>query len=174
MVSCSTLEKDEMKSTYFETEIAEENQSLIINEYASRGDLVNEFEEESDWIELYNVTDSVLTVSKNEWFLSDDENDPKKFPLPQMTIEPHGFVLVWCDGRNSIDGNIHTNFKISADNEIMSLYHQDELRDQILCEKNLKKKFSFGRESDGTSAWVEIKNPSPGKSNSNDGLSASR
>lgn len=166
IVSCNSVEKSELKSCTFDSyDESVKSSELIINEYSPKGTLVSQSGEESDWIELYNSTDSLLTIKKGEWFLSDDENDTEKFPLPAMSIEPHGFILLWCDGNESNSKEIHTNFKISSDSEAISLYHNNELQDQISCNEDLKKKFSFGRESDGQNSWTKIKNPSPGRSN---------
>jgi hypothetical protein len=166
LISCTSVEKSEMKAApLLEAETTQKIYQLVINEYSPKGMFVNENGEETDWIELYNNSDSVLKIGANEWFLSDDENETNKFALPEMSIAPHGFVLVLCDGEASSEKYIHANFKISSDNETISLYHQSELADEIICTEDLKKKFSFGRESDGQISWSKIKVPSPGESN---------
>lgn len=166
LISCNSVEKSEMKSNFgLQTDGSEIIQQLVINEYSSKGTLVNNQGEESDWIELYNPTDSALIINNNEWFLSDDEKKTDKFALPEMTIAPHGFVLILCDGEASSEEYIHANFKISSHNETISLYQNAELKDEIICTEELKKKFSFGRESDGEALWNTMKVPSPGKSN---------
>jgi hypothetical protein len=166
LISCTSVEKSEMKAAPdIQAETTQKIQQLVINEYSPKGMFVNEQGEETDWIELYNNSDSVLTIGQNEWFLSDDENETDKFALPEMTIEPHGFVIVLCDGKESSENYIHASFKISSDNETISLYHHSELEDEIICTEDLKKKFSFGRESDGKGSWNKIKVPSPGASN---------
>lgn len=166
LISCTSVEKSEMKSSPdLKTEEKKKTQQIVINEYSPKGLFVNEKGEECDWIELYNTTDSVINIGNNEWFLSDDENETDKFALPKMSIEPHGFVIVLCDGEVSTKEFIHANFKISSDNETISLYHNSDLEDEIICTEDLKKKFSFGRESDGQTSWNKIKVPSPGASN---------
>ncbi len=164
--ACTSVEKSEMKATpELQAEATQKIQQLVINEYSPKGIFLNEQGEESDWIELYNPSDSILTIGSNEWFLTDDENETKKFALPEMSIEPHSFILVLCDGETSTEEFIHANFKISADNESIRLYHDTELVDEIICTEELKKKFSFGRESDGDISWNKLKVPSPGQSN---------
>jgi hypothetical protein len=163
--SCNSVEKSEMKAMLQTHEDQPVFSQLVINEYSPKGTLISEYGEESDWIELYNASDSVLKIEKDEWFLSDDENKPEKFALPPLTLEPHGFILIFCDGKNSTEKNVHANFKISSDHETIFLYHNSELQDEIRCTENLKKKFSFGRDSDGQNFWSTLKVPSPGKTN---------
>lgn len=166
LIACTSVEKSEMKATPdLQAESTQKMPQLVINEYSPKGIFLDEQGEETDWIELYNNSDSVLNIGNNEWFLTDDENETDKFALPQMTIEPHGFVLVLCDGEESSEKYIHANFKISSDNETISLYHNSELEDEIICTEDLKKKFSFGRETDGQTSWDKMKTPSPGISN---------
>lgn len=164
LVSCNSVEKSEMKVLPDQLEEQAVSQ-LVINEYSPKGTLISEYGEESDWIELYNTSDSVLKIEKDEWYLSDDETKPEKFSLPEMTIEPNGFVLIFCDEEESSEKNVHANFKISSDNESVFLYRKSELQDEIRCTEDLKKKFSFGRESDGENFWNTLRFPSPGKSN---------
>jgi hypothetical protein len=166
LVACTSVEKSEMKAAPdLQAETIQKMPQLVINEYSPKGTFVNEQGEETDWIELYNNSDSVLEIGNNEWFLSDDTNETDKFALPEMSIEPHGFILVLCDGQSSTANYIHANFKISSDNETIRLYHNSDLEDEIICTEDLKKKFSFGRESDGQDVWNKIKVPSPGESN---------
>lgn len=164
--ACSQVIKNDQTTLYNSNKNFEHaHQILVINECAPKGNLINKFGDESDWRELYNLTDSVVTIQKNEWFLTDDETKPTKFALPEMTIVPHGFVLIWCDGNITDKKNIHANFKISSDRESISLYYKSEVHDRITCDQELKKKFSFGREKDGEQFWKILKNPSPGISN---------
>ncbi len=166
LMACTSVEKSELKAVpEVQPETMQKVPQLVINEYSPKGIFLNEKGEETDWIELYNNSDSSLTIGSNEWFLTDDENETDKFALPEMTIEPHGFVLVLCDGKESSEKYIHANFKISSDNETISLYHDSELEDEIICTEDLKKKFSYGRETDGQISWNKMKNPSPGTSN---------
>ena len=52
--------------------------------------------EYEDWIELYNNTDS--TVSLDNLYLTDTNTNLIKWGFPSgLTIEPHGFLTVWAD-----------------------------------------------------------------------------
>jgi hypothetical protein len=49
--------------------------TLLVNEVAPN--------EADDYIELYNPANTAVDISG--WFLSDDENDPKKYEIPKGT-----------------------------------------------------------------------------------------
>lgn len=67
----------------------------------------------SDWIEIYNP--SRETVNLKGYCLSDNDQKPKKWSFPEVTISPNGYLLVFCTGEDKIVGNeIHTSFKVSS------------------------------------------------------------
>ena len=70
-----------------------------------------------DWIELFNDDNNSLNISG--YYLSDDENNSKKWRIPEGTsIQAEGFLLFWADSLNQQN---HTNFKISASKGILLL-----------------------------------------------------
>lgn len=77
----------------------------------------------SDWIELYNTTDTDIDVAG--LFLSDDVDQPLKFQIEKNSevcntvIPAGGHLVVWADGKGS-DSNwnqLHANFKLSNTSE---------------------------------------------------------
>ena len=77
--------------------------AIVINEVMADAltGLTDEDGELSDWIELYNTTDQV--VSLKNYALSDKENRPLKWRFPEdAVIAPHGYlhrVLLWQGSR---------------------------------------------------------------------------
>lgn len=96
---------------------------VIINEFvaSNHNGLLDEDGEYSDWIELYNASDTA--VSLLGWALSDDDLDPAKWLLPNITIGPGGFLVVFASDkdRSVYPGELHTNFKLNADGEYIAL-----------------------------------------------------
>lgn len=96
---------------------------VIINEYLASNStgLADEDGKHSDWIELYNATDTA--VSLQGWALTDDETDPEKWLFPNVTIAPGGFLVVFAsdNNRTTVPGELHTNFKLDADGEYLAL-----------------------------------------------------
>ena len=98
---------------------------IIINNFSAKGSAqANEFGYEEDWIELFNTSANTLKLESGKWFLTDDTDaNPTKFELPELTIEPYGKLIIWCDDMNTIQDNIHTNFKLSSSGEKIGLFY---------------------------------------------------
>lgn len=78
----------------------------------------------SDWIELYNAGDQQIDLAG--WHLSDNATNLTKwtFPnLPQSELAPGEFRIVFASGTGvpDSDGQLHTNFKLSAGGEYLGL-----------------------------------------------------
>jgi hypothetical protein len=74
-----------------------------------------------DWIELYNNSDTAINLSG--YYLTDSELIINKYKIPNGTVvEPKGYLIFWADNLNtSSSTERHTNFKLSADGEIVHL-----------------------------------------------------
>lgn len=98
---------------------------ITINEIMAQNtttitDADGEFE---DWIELYNNTDS--TLSLDNLYLSDTTTNLIKWGFPSgLTIAPHGFLTVWADEDTAQTG-LHADFKLSASGESVILSYPD-------------------------------------------------
>lgn len=93
-----------------------------INEFLADnvGDVMNEFFQFEDWIELYNTTSGPLELSG--LFLSDNFSVPSKFTFPQNTIIPaNGHLIVWADQNPATPSYVHCNFKLAAGGEQLML-----------------------------------------------------
>ena len=71
-----------------------------INEFLSSNlnGLRDEDGDYSDWIELYNNSSSKINL--NGYHLSDDLSLLKKWTLPDISLEPSSYVLVFASGKN--------------------------------------------------------------------------
>ncbi|HEX9972681.1 MAG TPA: lamin tail domain-containing protein [bacterium] len=70
---------------------------------------------------------------------------------------------------NPIMNYLHTNFKINADGEHLTLYHSNgQVLDQIDTGQ-FPLDISYGRQPDGSASWYYFDQPTPGKSNSTPG-----
>lgn len=94
---------------------------LVVNEIMAQNtetvtDQDGEFE---DWIELYNNTDT--TLSLDNLFMSDTNTNLIKWQFPAgVTIAPHDYLMVWADEDGAQTG-LHANFKLSAAGESVIL-----------------------------------------------------
>lgn len=73
-----------------------------------------------DWIEICNVSDNALSLGG--WFLSDNPNNPCKWSMPDITVQPGEYLLILCDGKNTYSGGFyHSNFSLSKYGETVLL-----------------------------------------------------
>ncbi len=99
---------------------------VIINEFlASNGQgLLDEDGDSSDWIELYNASSAPVNLAG--WTLSDTQGMPAQWMLPDVTIDAHGYLLVFASSKNRvpIDGsNLHTNFNLGAGGDYLGFFN---------------------------------------------------
>ncbi|XAL98870.1 lamin tail domain-containing protein [Phycisphaeraceae bacterium D3-23] len=100
----------------------------LITEFVASNDtgLQDEDGERSDWIELYNGGDTALGL--NGWHLTDDAGDLDRWSLPDVSLAPGQFMVVFASGKDRADSDgteLHTNFKLSAGGEYLALVEAD-------------------------------------------------
>ena len=144
---------------------------VVINEYSAAN--LNSFRDSylktEDWIELYNTSD--IDINIGGYFLSDKEDKPSKWAIPDGTIIPaKGHLVFLCSGRDEArNGEFHTNFKLTQtnDNEFVVLSSPDEnIIESYKLELTLVE-HSRARITDGAAEWGIFTNPSYGVSNDN-------
>jgi predicted extracellular nuclease len=79
-------------------------ESIIINEI-SAGEQTSIYDEDgdfSDFIELYNTSDQAVDIGG--YFLSDDSEKTSKFVLPDYTMQPGEYLVIFASGKTSRAG----------------------------------------------------------------------
>jgi len=137
---------------------------LVINELMAINSttIVDNYNQYSDWIELYNNTTDTLNLTN--LFLSDNFSVPYKWKFPDNTkIAPHGYLLVWAnDDTTSYTNN--ASFKLSGSGERVILsYDNGAVIDSISFPQQISD-ISYGRYPNGTGNFV-IMPPTPLQSN---------
>ena len=147
---------------------ANTNAQIVINEYSSAtSTFLDDYNEESDWIELYNT--SAAEVDLNGWHLSDNKENLAKWTFPSVKIAANGYLLIMASGKDvttvAAGKYLHTNFNISSDGEAIflanaagAIVHQT---DSVAVPCNA----SRGLSPDGGSNWAFFAEPTPGKAN---------
>ena len=104
-----------------------EAQSPVISEVmaSNKATLFDEDGNSSDWAELFNPTDS--PISLEGWYFSDDPRQLEKWRFPAVEIPPFGHLMVFCSGKDRADpdSELHTNFRIDSDGEFLALVEPD-------------------------------------------------
>ena len=96
---------------------------VVLNEIVSEnyGSITNLFDEDGDspdYIEMYNTTNS--TISLSGWTLV-DEDEIWEFPSGTI-IGANAYLTVWASGKDKNISQLHTNFKLDNDGEYLGLY----------------------------------------------------
>ncbi len=118
-----------------------------------------------DWIEIYNMGDSPLSLDK--FGLSDDALNPFKWKFPDVILLPGEYILVWASDkdRTDVDGPLHTNFKIAAEGESIILTSADGVTLDVFPSVSMDDDESYGRFPNGLGEWGLSAVPSPGETN---------
>ncbi len=142
-------------------------QYLYLNEVMSSNATTSHDEDGdfSDWIELYYAGDEPLKL----WGfgLSDNGEDPYKWVIPEITMHPGEFLVIWASGKDRTEPGreLHTNYRIAQEGEEIILTDPDGTRIDELTPVTIPTDISLGRKPDGTGDWFFFQDPTPGASN---------
>lgn len=148
---------------------------VVINEFmpANASTVTDENGLFSDWVELYNTTDTAVDLSG--FGLSDDLKRPMRWAFPSgTTIPAKGYFVVFLSGAGSaeLSEELHASFSLRA-------YKEDVVftspRGNIVDSHsyaNAESDVAFARSPDGTGDFVQTSEPTPGYPNSAEGYRA--
>lgn len=141
--------------------------SIYINEVMSaNGSILRDQDGDyPDWIELYNDEDE--SVHLEDFGLSDRKSDPGLWKFPDISIEPHSYLVVFASGKDKVteEGELHTNFKISSAGE--ELYLSDNKGRLLSALKLEKGRFDKAYGNVGqTGEFAFLEKATPGSENS--------
>ncbi|MDG2399257.1 MAG: CotH kinase family protein [Akkermansiaceae bacterium] len=102
-------------------------QEVVISEFLASNvsGLTDEDGENSDWIELWNLSGE--TVDLTGWALTDDADNLQRWVFPKVVLTPGEKLVVFASGkdRTIFDQELHTDFKLSASGEYLALVRPD-------------------------------------------------
>ncbi len=132
---------------------------LRINELMASNDgtWVDEVGEADDWVELLNVGAAPLDLAG---YRVDDGNGDG-WVLPTWVLEPGEAVVLWADGTPE-QGDLHLDFKLSADGEAARLWDPDGVLVEEVTFPALGPDEAWARWPDG---WARCRYATPGKPN---------
>ena len=142
--------------------------TLILNEIctANHKSLVSEKLGTPDWVELYNGTQKPLNLKG--YGLTDNPKQSYKFVLPDVTVEPGGYLIVYFVGGSEEADNdpLCTGFGLSRYGEDLLLVDANyNLLDSVEVPA-LEADVSYARMSDGSWGYAVV--PTPGQANGED------
>ncbi len=143
---------------------------LYINEFMASNDntITDNYGEYEDWIEIYNPND--YDVNIGGFYITDDLTDMTAWQIPDnqpdsTTIPAGGFLLLWAD-KDTDQGVLHVELKLSSDGEQIGLVAPNGTTfiDSLTFGAQATDT-SYGRYPDGSDNWQFFANPTPGASN---------
>ena len=156
------------------------NDDLIINEFmaANRSGLLDEDGDYADWIEIHNPNAQAVNLAG--WALTDDADQPQKWPFPDIVLEHNGYLVVFASGKDRKpthpEAALHTNFKLNQEGEFLGLYNIVDDRFASIPAATDEEDFpeqltdiAFGRYSDAL-AYGYLVGPTPGRPNEEEPL----
>lgn len=154
--------------TYRVTAPIANSSPVVINELMASNTkgLADPQGDNDDWIELHNVSDYAVNLSG--MYLSDNQNNPRKWQFPDDTqIAPGGYLIVWADEDGNAEPGLHANFKLSKNGEMVMLIDIDQRGNQILDViqfRGQQEDVALGRVPNGTGDFTPL-GGTPGKRN---------
>jgi len=134
---------------------------LRINEVVSQneGVFIDEQGETDDYIELYNTSSRAQSLS--DYFIVDDGGERD---LPDLSVGPHGRLLVWADGSPE-QGPLHLGLKVSSRGETLRLVRKDGVEMDRVDVPALAEHHAYARMPDGVGRFVDCGWATPARAN---------
>lgn len=172
---CPGYPKTEEGMAEYEASLKEtENIGLYINEFMASNatTICDSFGSYSDWIELYNSTDTDMDISG--FGISDNLSQPMKYRFPDgTTIAAKGYLVVFCSGNEGMqNGELHAPFGLRSYGEDVVIANRAGRIIDSYSFKNQETDVSMARIPDGTGEFQSNSQPSPGYPNTGAGYSA--
>jgi len=134
---------------------------------ANASGLRDEDNEYQDWVEIRSLSSNLVSLAG--WSLSDDPMEPDKWVFPATTLQPNGYLVVFCSGKDrkptGPNAKLHTNFKLDSDGGFIGLYNTETPRRLISSfdYPNQRRDYSYGYDPAGQLRYFTP--PSPGSNN---------
>lgn len=172
---CPGYPKTEAGMAEYEKSLKEtEDIGLYINEFMASNatTICDSFGSYSDWIELYNSTDTDMDISR--FGISDNLSQPMKYRFPDgTTIAAKGYLVVFCSGNEGMqNGELHAPFGLRSYGEDVVIANRAGRIIDSYSFKNQETDVSMARIPDGAGEFQSNSQPSPGYPNTGAGYSA--
>ena len=88
----------------------------------------------SDWIELHNISNHAVNISG---YGLGDKPDTIGWKIPDgITMQPDEYLVIWADKQDVYKKALHTNFKLSMNKDVISLFDNNGKKLHAFALKN--------------------------------------
>ena len=130
--------------------------------YRNTRSILDEDGDRSDFVELYNGGNGA--VSLQGWYLSDSTEKLTKWALPNVSIAPGEYLLIFLSGKDRDRGELHASFALHA-GETVALYNSAGRCYDAITIPETEENVSVGRSAD--KEIVFYSHPTPLEENGN-------
>jgi hypothetical protein len=139
---------------------------VIITEFvaANGNGLTDKDGDTSDWIELFNDTQSPVNLAG--WCLTDDPRQPQRWCFPELSLPAQGYLVVFASGKRQTGADmreLHAGFKLKASADYLGLLRPRGSVASELSYPDQRQDVAYGRSSSGESGFLD--RPTPGAPN---------
>ncbi len=146
LVDLSARPMDDPFSTVYIHEVLYRNSRSIMDEDGDR----------SDFVELYNGGQEI--VGLEGWYLSDTVEKLSKWALPNVSLAPGEYLLVFLSGKDRDGEELHASFSLHA-GEALILYNSVARRYDALPIPETQENVSIGRNAAGETVFYSHPTP---------------
>ncbi len=117
-----------------------------------------------DYIEIYNMSEQAVNLKG--YGLSDNIKKPRKWLMPDLTIQPNGYIVIYCDTTQTSKAGQYTftNYNLKKSGEIVCLSMPDGTLLDKIAVPQLYDDISYGR-TIGQAGFFYYDEPTPGEPN---------
>ena len=130
--------------------------------YRNSRSILDEDGDRSDFVELYNGGE--YAVDLKGWYISDSVEKLTKWALPDVTLAPGAFQLVFLSGKDRDRGELHASFSLRA-GETVTLFNSVSRQYDAVMIPETEENVSIGRDEDGQIVFYS--HPTPLAENGN-------
>ena len=130
--------------------------------YRNTRSILDEDGDRSDFVELFNGGE--YAVDLNGWYLSDNAEKLTKWALPDISLAPGEYLLVFLSGKDRDRGELHASFSLHA-GETVVLYNSVGRQYDALLIPETEENVSVGRNAAGETVFYS--HPTPLEENGN-------
>ncbi|MEM7383453.1 MAG: lamin tail domain-containing protein, partial [Verrucomicrobiota bacterium] len=145
--------------------VSSASSEVVISEFLASNDsgLQDDDGDFEDWIELENTGASAVNL--NGYHLTDDAIDLMQWTLPERELAPGERLVIFASGKNRLEGEWHTNFKLNraVDGYLALTDPEGAVLSAFEAYPRQRRDIAYGRQNGSGAGFLDP--PTPGEKN---------